>query len=194
MNITEFTEMLKEGAELAGKAGYANTYLSKEETEAAFDKLEIFCRAAVGSWGMPENEIRELVIWAQETIDFSLQFSPKQSVLNNCFIRNFYVAEKEDASLYNLRVIDTIDEALEVYFTLPADKGKVLGIQSVRGTLDFVECDKIIDDYTKLPSWNENEEVIKVASHIKFALINNILNDLQNQVEMMSNDLMQMEP
>ena len=93
------------------------------------------------------------------------------------FIDHFYVVEDLAVQgALSIEEYDTLADALDAYFALPADKMRALGAMNTNdlpGSLDLVQCkagvDTLIEDYLKVEGW-QNEEVLTAVQEITAAL------------------------
>lgn len=90
------------------------------------------------------------------------------------FIDRYYVIpDLTETSSLEVQEFEKLDEAIEAYKELSADKLKVLGVQNSApkpGSLDFVHCldgqDVLIHDYACFSGWN-NPEIMAVLKELK---------------------------
>lgn len=93
------------------------------------------------------------------------------------FIAHFYVAEDiQKRGALDIKEFHSLEDALNAYHKLPNNQRKALGAmntEALPGSLDFVQCvdgkDTIIQDYTKVASW-QNAEVLNSIAQIERSL------------------------
>ncbi len=113
----------------------------------------------------------------REVPQFLETFRNKEKEAALPYIAHYYVInDLQKAGALDIREYGEMNEALAVYFSLPNDKRKALGIQNSRpmpGSLDFIQCingiDRMIFDYQSVEGWN-NPEITAAVEKIDIAI------------------------